>query len=279
MTVPPSSESFFDVPRQNASTSVGDVELPILYFDGFSGTALFDVDPAVAREVLATFLMETPAEADLTFLPVQREGTATAAITFYDYRDTSIGPYREVALALLVVPRRIATGDELGRGDAMTGSDAKPGFCILDLPVTTPLAEAAGRELWGYPKFLAGVDVDVADGCDFRGQLRDERGDVILELAGRAGESTGETKEGRDVVTYSSQAQGQESDMQLLSTTITTACDYTALLPGTLALQVGESKHPMATRLRELGLGGRTPLRWQTTSTFRARLPLGQVVD
>ena len=264
-------DPFFDVPREVVSTSAGDIELPIFYFDGFAGTALFAID---AKQAAAT-LQGT------SLTPLEHNDTATAAITFYDYRDTSLGPYQEVALAILV---------------------AQPGNYIVDLPVTTRLACAVGRELWGYPKFVADISID-ADGEEFQGRLCDEAGELILTLSGRPGLLLKQNTPGKDIVTYSqrvpqrnddgvpllapsennspavrgaSVSSVEKSSPQLLRTAIPTSCYWDACEPGSLALTIGDSGHAMTSRLRELGLAGATPVRWQTTRAFRSRLPRGE---
>ncbi|REJ94399.1 MAG: hypothetical protein DWQ35_08350 [Planctomycetota bacterium] len=259
-----------------ATTSAGPVSLPIQYRDGLAATALYQVEIEQARQLLG----------DQRLKPVERDGQATTTLTFYDYRDTSIGPYREVSLALLVA---LADG---------TGNESM-GFRILDLPVTTAIAEAAGREIWGYPKFQAEIQVESRI-SGFLGLLQDPSGETICQLSGQPGERIREAVEGHDVVTYSSGLSGDtvrrhvkppgeggpESHARssrppgerLLATQIDVDCCYDVFAPGTLSLELGSSPHPMAARLRELGLHQRKPARWQVSDNFRAQLGAGQVV-
>lgn len=249
-------DPFFDGPREVVTTTAGDVALPIHYFDGFCVTALF----AIEVDRAAALLADTPLQ------PVVHNERATAAVTFYDYRHTSIGSYQEVALALLAAPAEAS--QEIGN-------------YIVDLPVTTPLAEVAGRELWGYPKFVANIGIEqLRPNNSFSGQLTDEQNKTIFTLSGQPGSLIKENTPARDIVTYS-RLTSQES---VIRTTIPTSSHWNSYEPGTLTLEVGDSQHAMTDRLRQLGLGqpagksGATPLRWQTTDNFRSRLPQGEVV-
>jgi hypothetical protein len=55
---------------------------------------------------------------------------------------------------------------------------------VVDLPVTTEAANAAGRELWGYPKFVTSIDFALT-GRRFRSSVHDPSGGkAICEIAG-----------------------------------------------------------------------------------------------
>ena len=137
------SSGFLDVPTQETQTSLGPVKLPILYSDGASLLAFFWVDAGKAALQLEGTGLE-PAR-----LP---GGRALHGLAFYDYRETAVGPYHEVGSALEVQPvGQAASMVDLFRAPA----GRRLGFRILDLPVSTPIADVAGRELWGYPKFVA----------------------------------------------------------------------------------------------------------------------------
>lgn len=87
-------DKFFQVPITTQKTSEGDVDFPILYFDTSCVTAFFLCDVAKVKEQLA----DVPLEPGLII-----GKKAAVFIAFYEYRDTSIGPYNEVGVALPVV--------------------------------------------------------------------------------------------------------------------------------------------------------------------------------
>ena len=86
------------------------------------------------------------------------------ALYCIEYRKTDIGPYNEVGLTVLA----LAPGDPI------------PANYVVDLPVTTAVANRAGREIWGYNKFVAAIDVkerrqDVLDVLARFGERNDRR--------------------------------------------------------------------------------------------------------
>jgi hypothetical protein len=254
-------DHFFDVPRTIATTRLGPVELPILYRDVSNVLALFAVPRGPVDELLAGTGLE-PA------LGVR--GGALVAMSFYDYRDTSIGPYGEVGVAVFV-KRAGAPGPRVAIADLYRRLDARAiGVHVLDLPVTTAIANAAGRELWGYPKFVTPISFEL--GRDrFAGVVADPEGDApIVTLAGRLG--PGLPAPPMSVVTFS------RRDGELVRTHIHVRGAVRARSAGGVRLEVGASRHPMAERLRRLGLDGARPLLLMTTDRFQSRLDAGVAV-
>lgn len=122
------------------------VELPIRYDESSMMAAVYAARAARLREL-------TPEALRVVELGGQR---APVALICFDYRVTDIGPYGEVGVAWPVV---------------RAGSVAPPllpllleqrwpglGWWVHRLPVTTAIANQAGRELWGYPKIVADID-------------------------------------------------------------------------------------------------------------------------
>ncbi|MDQ1374601.1 MAG: hypothetical protein QOJ09_1939 [Actinomycetota bacterium] len=98
-----------------------------------------------ARVAAATFLVAASAAQRLvapTGLTVRRlpGGRAVCSLAFIDYRDNDLGQYHEVAVALLVRPHDGSKG---------------VGAYIHQLPVDGAFTCAAGRTIWGFPKFIA----------------------------------------------------------------------------------------------------------------------------
>lgn len=257
-------DRFFEVPRSTAQTSAGQVDLPILYFEVSNVVAYTAMDASAARALLE----DTPWRPVL--LPT---GHAVGGISFYAYRRTSIGPYHEVGVALAVTPRS-AEPLRLPLLDLVTPSVRRTvGFHVLDLPVTTEIANAAGRELWGLPKFVTDLPFRLEAGRlggRFEGRVADpDGGPDIVRLSGRL--LPGLPAPGLDLVLYS-----RRDDAPLRTVVDVSAPSRLAAGAG-LRLTVGASAHPMARRLRRLGVEGR-PLLVQYTDRFRSRLNAGVVV-
>lgn len=86
---------------------------------------------------------ETDADAALNLLPepLTLPEPAIAALSFYEYRWSTFGPYNETILSLAV--------EHKGR----------PLTYIAHIAVTTEPPMLGGREIWGYPKKLAAIDI------------------------------------------------------------------------------------------------------------------------
>ena len=83
-------------------------------------------------------------------------GRAIVAIFAFNYIETDIGTYGEVAVALPAV-----YGKKPASGSLAAALEARyPGFGVLvyHLPVTKEEARDAGRGQWGYTKFIADMD-------------------------------------------------------------------------------------------------------------------------
>jgi hypothetical protein len=89
-------------------------------------------------------------------------GRAVMNVAVVDYRDSDLDAYRELAIAFLVRPHDAVGGTALDRiREFATG---KIGVYIHQLPVTQAFTLEAGQTIWGYPKFLAEIDLTRQDG-------------------------------------------------------------------------------------------------------------------
>jgi hypothetical protein len=143
---------FADLTRETVHTSAGDCELPILYRGASVIGLMYRVEPGLAAGCIA--------DSD-AFEPFTLLGKAIVQLVVFEYRDTSIGPYNEVALAV-EVKRRGTSPSTLG---ALVNAAGQPdyGSYFLNLPVTTENACAAGREIWGFPKYVVGIETEFGE--------------------------------------------------------------------------------------------------------------------
>lgn len=249
---------FFSVPRTTFKTSQGLVDLPILYFDVTTVVAFFNA-PLAGVEALLEGTHLRPA--------ITRNGTATCAIAFYEYRDTSVGIYNEVGLAIPSI-RAGEPAPRIGILDLFRDPRRRTiAFYIADLPVTTPLAHAAGREIWGYPKFVTQIPFSLS-ARHFDGAVLDPDGRrEIVRLHGDLGR--GVPVPPLSVATYTF------LDGALIKTPIDVRGAFHIHGRGTLRLDVGDSDHEMARHLRLLGLAGATPAFAGATNRFQSKLFAG----
>lgn len=145
------------------------VALPIVYRDAEVLTAFFLVDARRAADVLPAGLHPVRA------LPRR----AVMVLAAFDYKDTSVGTYGEVCVGVLASRREMPVA--LGVLGEKRLDDVA--IFVQHLPVTTAIALAAGRALWGYPKFLA--DIRFRDDGAWRVCDLSEDGVPILSLSVR----------------------------------------------------------------------------------------------
>src|SRR5690606_18742683 len=255
------TDVFFQYPVTPCRTSVGDIDLPIFYYDDSLCMAIFLVEREAARALVTDERLEV----------VTVRGKALVGLAFYEYRHTAIGAYNGVGLAVLVAPRG-SRQPRLPLLTLMGALDRNPmGFHILDLPVTTEAACAAGREAWGLPKFITPIDFELR-GREFRGSVRDPQGDhPIVTLEGKGG--LGVPGPLLDLALYSVR------DGELLRTLVNTRGGGCNRLGGSLRVSIDpQSRHPMAERLRQLGLEGARPLLMSSSHKLQLRLNAGAVV-
>lgn len=252
-------DPFFDVPKTVTTTTEGEVHLPICYFDASHHMALFRVDAAKAAAKLQ----------DVPLAPVLVSRKAVAILSFFKYRDTTLGPYDEVGLALLVTPQGQGMTLNSFTDLLQQSRNESLGSYVLDLPVSTPLARAAGCEIWGYPKFVGQLPITL-DADRFQAQVFDPDGRLILELAGERGHMLPEPLPSMALVTYSMRGG------QMLRTRVETRAACATSGGGSLRLIVGDSPHRMARNVADLGLNGQSPKLLQTTEDFQSLLFAGQ---
>ena len=147
---------------------------------------------------------------------------------------------------------------------------APVGYCVIDLPVTTAAACAAGREIWGYPKFVTPISFSL-QGNRFDGAVTDpDTGKDLVRLSGNAG--LGMQGPLLDLVLYS------RHNGQMLRTLVNTRGGARLCLPGSVRIKVSDSKHPMAQRLNALGLNDAKPAFLFHSHALQLRLNSGAVL-
>lgn len=253
------SDPFFQYPRNIVSTSEGDVEMPILYYDASQMMAFYWVDCDKAQALLSEGL------------EVVRFGNkALAAVAFYEYRKTSIGSYNEVGTAVACVPK----GTRQPRWPLLSLfrslDKATVGFNVVDLPVTTPAACAAGRDIWSYPKFVGSIDFSLKSGR-FEGIVHHPSDkEPICTLSGKSG--LGVSASLIDLILYSTHHGA------MLRTLVNIRSRGRMCLPGSVRLRIGSADHRMAKNLLALGLQDAKPAFLAHTHGLQLRLNSGAVL-
>ncbi|MFD0685379.1 acetoacetate decarboxylase family protein [Actinomadura fibrosa] len=126
------------------------VVLPVRIRDAAVASAMFAVPAAAAQAVIAYSGLDVAEP-----LP----GRAICSLAFVRYADGDLGPYHEFAVAFLVRPPGTPPpSGPLGRLRGLSGV----GAFIHWLPVNQEFTLEAGRTIWGFPKELADIPMDLA---------------------------------------------------------------------------------------------------------------------
>ena len=91
-------------------------------------------------------------------------GRAMFSLAFVDYIDGDLDAYHEVAFSFLVRTHD-ATGASSAWDQARAFRTAGIGAFIHDLPVDQEFTREAGTTIWGYPKWIADIEVTSMNGA------------------------------------------------------------------------------------------------------------------
>lgn len=254
---PPEGHPFLTLPTSSVPTTVGPVDVPVRSYDSAAAHLCFPVAADAARGLLP----------DVAWLTPSRLGRrALAVLSLYEHRCTTIGPYTEIALSVLVDdlwrprPHDVVT-DLLRRADLR-----RTGRYILSLAVTSEEARVVAREIWAQPAMRTTAEADLT------GREIDVRSrDLGLAVRGRLG--PGVRCPEADWVLYG--RRGQSTVRTLVRTR-----GRPRLHPGTgVRLRLGTAAaEPLAGQLRRLGIGAAGPLFVVSCPQFTAHRSAGAVL-
>jgi hypothetical protein len=164
---------FFEgVPQVDATLAGEPAKLPIFYYDGTAQTAVFPARLGALRRLLP----------DPRFVPARlAPGLGAVAVTCFEYRDTDIGPYNELAISIVLNNPPFASN--LPGRALLAGLRSKQLHAwVHHLPVTTEIARVGGVDLYNYPKFVGSIDYE--EGAGRRTCRLGEGDEHILTLDG-----------------------------------------------------------------------------------------------
>ncbi len=196
-------------------------------------------------------------------------GRALMALAACRYDDTDLDAYHEVAVSFVVRPHDAPSpASTAARMREFAAGDI--GVYIHRLPVDQEFTCAAGRDVWGYPKWVTSISIDGSPGPG-RGsgttiRLVDD-GVHVLTLTVAAG--------GRLRLPAQAPPSYSLADGVLRRTEWTTSAEGTGGRLGGATLVLGD--HPMADELRSLGLP-RHAIFSSSSATMRASFGRAEVV-
>jgi len=223
-------------------TSRGPVELPVFCYDGSGVAAFFMCDYVRAAQKLE----------GTGLYPIEfSKRKALALLGLFEYRESTLGPYKEGFLMIAVSPQPKMSFLTKSFQFFVNARYRKLGFYTLDLPISEELPLVAGREIWGVPKFLAELSLCFSNDR-FTGEvLSNSNEEKILSL--ESSFNKGMPFKFIDSMVYSN---FQDSILKIISNF---NCPARIFKDKEARLTVGPIDHPMAHNLRDLGLDGETP--------------------
>jgi hypothetical protein len=199
-------------------------------------------------------------------------GRALVAIAVCRYDDTDLDPYHEVAVSFVVRQHDAPAGASAARR-ARELAGGTIGVYIHRLPVDREFSCAAGRDIWGFPKWVTSIEIDQPEpgrrggGTGMTARLVDD-GAHVLTLSVASG--------GRLRLPANAPPTYSFADGTLRRTTWTTSVEGTGGRLGGALLTLGD--HPMADELRSLGLPKRA-LFSSSSTQMRASFDAAEVVE
>jgi hypothetical protein len=145
------------------------VHLPVQVRSAAMAGAQWFVDGDAAQDVVA------PVGLDVVR---NRKGKAVVSITSVAYADNDLGPYHEIALAFVVNDPWPDAGRKPRMGEVAT--------YIHRLPVNQAFTCAAGRGIWGFPKWVCDIDIAERHGAVETTMVDDGR--MVIGLSAADGE-------------------------------------------------------------------------------------------
>jgi hypothetical protein len=244
---------FFDGVTQ-MEAALGDelVRLPIFYYDGTATSAVFAARLGALRR-----LMPDPRISPARLAP----GLGAVAVTCFEYRDTDIGPYNELAISV-VLNEPWFLPNLPGRALLASLRSAQMHAWFHHLPVTTEIARAGGVELYNYPKFVAGIDFE--ETATQRICTLKEGAEHILTLSGeRIATPRSEQFQLFSHLWMDRQPQSSEFKINAVEMGV-------SLRPRAASLTLGE-RHPIARELASL-IAWSSPIQYQYMARFEGIL-------
>lgn len=244
---------FFDgVAQSEVAIADEAAKVPIFYYDGTAVQAVF-----AARLKALRRLMPDPRFSPARLAP----GLGAVAITCFEYRDTDIGPYNELAISVLLnEPWFLPNLPGLALASSLRRRQLHA--WVQHLPVTTEIARAGGVDFYNYPKFIAGIDFEQSERR--RACRLSEGAEHILTLSGeRIATPRAEQFQLFSHLWMDRQPQSSEFKINAIEMGV-------SLRPGVASLQLGD-RHPIARELASL-IARRQPIQYQYMARFEGIL-------
>lgn len=226
---------------------------PIQFRDVHYISALYQSDPSAVEEKLKG----TGLKPALYFM-----GAPLTAVGLIQYKESDLGAYNEVIIAIPVVPEHTGNKIKNWLDLYIPHNKRKVGQFIIHIPVTTQRSVDAGRGLWGYPKIVLPIAHDFCKKKINTKIMSDEKQKVLVEISGNL--CCGVPIPSMNLMTYSLHEQA------LLKTFVDVRANMKWIPASNLIIKVQDSDHEMCKDIFALDICNKKPLFTIEASRFKA---------
>ncbi len=257
-------KDFFDVPRTFYTTSYTPTQVPMFFYRMAARIVNYFIDyEKVLPKLEGTGLKPCRFFKDKSMV----------SLIFFNYQDVTIGAYDEVVISIMCYPEALGA-PSLPIPTIMLAKKAalwkKLGSYVLEMPVTIPAARAAGREIWGFPKFLTTIPSRLSGNNFEFGVMDPDTDESIVQVKGTMG--PGITTKAFDLVSFNN----YEDTIFRVETEVNgkmknCTCRH-------IEVKAGPGNHRMTQNVRDLGLETAKPVGIMSSDYLQTRLNPGRPV-
>lgn len=255
-------DPFFQVPQHPVQTSVGPVNLPVLFKEGDYCVALF----TARRKALESLLEGT------SFAPAMTLGPyGTVAMVMANHNICSEVPYSIVTFAIPV--SRVCGFQPVSPWrELFSRPDRRHmGFYMLNCQVNNLRMNAVGAEVWGHKKCPSNIDLDL------------DRSHLNCSVESMMDRTPLMRFSGKGFRFWRIPAMGFNMfsirNNQVIRSILEVRSSFNVHQPFGFKLTLGKEDHPVINPLRDLGLDGKRPLVLLSSNRFQGRFNEGTVIE
>lgn len=194
-------------------------------------------------------------------------GKPVVALGLIEYKESDLGAYNEVIIAIPVIPEKEKSGYSNWVELYAPLKNRKLGQYIIHIPVNSVKSMEAGKNLWGYPKTVLGIDHGFKKKTIESSIYHEGNDKHIVEFSGKLG--IGIPIPSMDLMTYSF------LNRELLKTKVNVNANMKWNPFADIRIKVKEPLHPICLDLDRFGICNKKPLFTISSSLFTAKFTEG----
>ncbi len=199
------------------------------------------------------------------------KGKPVVALGLIQYKESDLGAYNEVIVAIPVIPEHEKSGYANWLELYAPLKIRKLGQYIMHIPVDSVQSMDAGRDLWGYPKTVLAINHQFAEN-NVESSIMDEDGkESMVNFNGKLG--IGIPIPSMDLMTYSFH------NGVMLKTKVDVKANMKWNPFADIEINVLNDQHPIGRDLIALDICNQKPLLTISSTKFTAKFNEGQKID